>query len=207
MPDLVIWLACVCSRPGMGHVTRRHRDRDRASTSVSISRARLGAITRSIPHRFITQPVDPPAPQMPSSTSATLSASAHVRSSSSDDDKPLKCAYITFLLTSPSYLPGILVLAHTIRHPTTSPHPGSSYPLIVAVNPALPQECIAALEEAGVEVRVVQPLVPVGEVTIIAERFVDTWTKLRVWEFDEFDVSLLFFLLWVLAVWVIRDGG
>ena len=124
---------------------------------------------------------------MPLETSATLAARAH--QSAHPADKPLKCAYVTFLLTSPSYLPGILLLAHTLRHPTTNPSEGSAYPLIVCVNPALPEECIKALKDAGVEVRKVQPLVPSGKVTIIAERFVDTWTKLRVWELEEFDVS------------------
>jgi inositol 3-alpha-galactosyltransferase len=119
---------------------------------------------------------------MPSPTSITLSASP--------PSNPLKCAYVTFLLTSPSYLPGILLLAHSLRHPTTQTNAPSAYPLIVAVNPALPKECVTALEQAGVEVRVVQPLVPRGKVTTIAERFVDTWTKLRVWEMTEYDVSL-----------------
>lgn len=121
---------------------------------------------------------------MPSPTSITLAASPPT--------KPLKCAYVTFLLTSPSYLPGILLLAHSLRHPTTQTDAPSAYPLIVAVNPALPGECVRALEEADVQVRVVEPLVPVGKVTTIAERFVDTWTKLRVWEMTEYDVSLPF---------------
>lgn len=121
---------------------------------------------------------------MPSPTAITRAAAT------SDTVKPKKCAYVTFLLTSPSYLPGILLLAHSLRHPTTGGE-GSAYPLIVAVNPALPKECIEALENAGLEVRAVQPLVPKGRVTIIAERFVDTWTKLRVWEFDEYEVSFL----------------
>ena len=125
--------------------------------------------------------------QMPSATSATLAAHAH--QAERETPNPLRCAYVTFLLTSPSYLPGILLLAHTLRHPTTSPRDSSAYPLIVAVNPALPADCIRALEHAGVQVRKVEPLVPSGRVTIIAERFVDTWTKLRVWEFGEFDVS------------------
>ncbi|KAJ9113229.1 hypothetical protein QFC22_006068 [Naganishia vaughanmartiniae] len=119
---------------------------------------------------------------MTSPTAITRSAGAAATSPAK------KCAYVTFLLTSPSYLPGILLLAHSLRNPTTG-GPGSAYPLIVAVNPALPRECINALEQAGLEVRIVQPLVPRGKVTIIAERFVDTWTKLRVWEFDEFEVS------------------
>lgn len=94
-----------------------------------------------------------------------------------------KCAWVVFLLTSPSYLPGILVLAASLRRYK------SKYPLVVAINPALPPETRSALQEAGLEVRVVQPLLPTGKVTIIAERFVDTWTKLALFDFVEYDVS------------------
>lgn len=93
-----------------------------------------------------------------------------------------RCAWIVFLLTSPSYIPGILVLAHTFRKYR------SRYPLIVAVNPALPAECVEVLREAGLEVRVVQVIKPEGEMTLIAERFADVWTKLRAYEFVDYDV-------------------
>jgi len=95
-------------------------------------------------------------------------------------------AYVVFLLSNPSYLPGILVLAHSLTKYK------SSYPLIVAINPALPIETQEALEEYGLEVRVVKPLKPSGEMTLIAERFVDTWTKVAVFDFVEYDVGGLF---------------
>lgn len=94
-----------------------------------------------------------------------------------------RCAWITFLLTSSSYLPGVLVLAHSLRKHK------SQYPLIVAVNPALPQATKDALVEFGLEIKEVKPLTPVGEVTTIAERFVDTWTKIRVFDFAEYEVD------------------
>ncbi len=103
--------------------------------------------------------------------------------SASVSDTSIKAAWVVFLLTSPSYLPGILVLAHSLKKYN------SAYPLIVAVNPALPKEAVQALKDYGLEVKVVEPLVPVGKVMTIAERFVDTWTKLRVFEFVEYDVS------------------
>jgi alpha-N-acetylglucosamine transferase len=95
-----------------------------------------------------------------------------------------KCAWVVFLLSSPSYLPGILVLGHSLKKYK------SKYPLIVAVNPKLPQETKDALVEAGYEVRTVKPLIPLGKVTTIAERFVDTWTKLALFEFVEYDVCV-----------------
>lgn len=97
---------------------------------------------------------------------------------------PSKCAWVVCLLTSPSYLPGILVLAHSLKKYN------SLYPLVVAVNPALPEETKQAVRDYGLEVREVKPLVPVGKVTTIAERFVDTWTKCAVFDFVEYEVSL-----------------
>ncbi len=94
-----------------------------------------------------------------------------------------RCAWIVFLLSTPSYVPGILVLAHTMRKFR------SRYPLIVAVNPALPVECVDVLRAAGLEVRVVEVIKPQGEMTLIAERFADVWTKLRCFEFVDYDVS------------------
>ena len=104
------------------------------------------------------------------------------------DAKPVgsNCAWVVFLLTSPSYLPGILVLAASLKKYE------SKYPLVVAVNPALPMEARSALEQAGLEVRVVEPLLPSGKVTLIAERFADTWTKLALFDFEEYDVSVQF---------------
>lgn len=96
-----------------------------------------------------------------------------------------KCAWVVFLLTSPSYLPGILVLAHSLKKVR------SKYPLIVAVNPSLPQATRDVIEEAGLEVRVVEPLLPSGKVTLIAERFADTWTKLALFDFVEYDRLVL----------------
>ncbi len=65
----------------------------------------------------------------------------------------------------------------------------SKYPLIVAVNPQLPAETVDALQQAGLDIRVVQNLAPKGKVTLIAERFADTWTKCAVFDFVEYDVS------------------
>jgi len=76
-----------------------------------------------------------------------------------------KCAWIVFLLSTSSYLPGVLVLAHSLKKHK------SKYPLIVAVNPKLPQETKDALVAYGLEIKEVSPLMPVGAVTTIAERF------------------------------------
>jgi hypothetical protein len=98
-------------------------------------------------------------------------------------DPSKKYAWVVCLFSSASYLPGILLLSHSLKKVN------SAFPLIVAINPTVPDEARVALEQAGLEVRVVQPLKPSGEVTLIAERFADTWTKLAVFDFVEYEVS------------------
>ncbi|KAF2200855.1 nucleotide-diphospho-sugar transferase [Delitschia confertaspora ATCC 74209] len=99
-------------------------------------------------------------------------------------------AYAT-LLTRPSYLAGTVILAYTLhKHSPTTP-------LIIFYTPStLPQNCISALgTESQYSNCVLRPVshlkVPTptsGEDSrknsskLIAERFADTWTKLRVFE-------------------------
>ncbi|KAI9700245.1 MAG: hypothetical protein M1836_002259 [Candelina mexicana] len=90
------------------------------------------------------------------------------------------------LLTRPSYLAGVIILAHTLKK-----H-GTKYPLIVLTTPTLPASCASILEREGrrsnlVTVKQVGPLLPRENVHVIAERFTDTWTKLRVFELTTYD--------------------
>ncbi|KAK7976964.1 hypothetical protein PG988_004454 [Apiospora saccharicola] len=78
-------------------------------------------------------------------------------------------AYVT-LITRASYLAGVVLLADTLRR-----H-GSRHPLIVLYTPKLSADAY---------------LLPPGDtkITLIAQRFEDTWTKLRVFELCvDFDV-------------------
>ncbi|KAI9818408.1 MAG: hypothetical protein M1827_000466 [Pycnora praestabilis] len=96
-----------------------------------------------------------------------------------------KCAWVT-LLTRPSYLGGVIILAHTLKKY------GTKYPLIVEYTDTLPSNCVAALKSEGrasnlLIVRHVEALLPRENVNVVAERFTDTWTKLRVFELVEYD--------------------
>lgn len=95
-----------------------------------------------------------------------------------------KRAYAT-LITRSSYLAGVIVLAYTLRK-----H-GSQYPLVVLYTSTLnqPSKDALALEASATNLvpREVDALLPLGEVSLIAERFADTWTKLRVFELLEYD--------------------
>ncbi|KAK3117811.1 hypothetical protein LTR53_000499 [Teratosphaeriaceae sp. CCFEE 6253] len=95
-------------------------------------------------------------------------------------------AYTT-LITRASYLAGVIILAHTLRK-----H-GSQYPLLVFYTPGLQANAVKALELEAPKLNLVlkpcEMLLPRSDVTItlIAERFGDTWTKLRVFEAVEYD--------------------
>lgn len=89
-------------------------------------------------------------------------------------DQTPPSAYVT-LLTKPSYLPGVLVLDHSLRSV------GSRYPLVVMITPSLSEEAKNILRRRGIDMRDIQSLHPTsasGE-PLFEDRFADTWTKLR----------------------------
>ena len=86
-----------------------------------------------------------------------------------------KAAYAT-LLTTPAYLPGVLVLNECLLSV------GSKYPLVAMVTPSLPSEARAVIEKRGIIIRDIDHLYPEEGTHKLAEhdaRFRDTWTKLR----------------------------
>jgi len=86
-----------------------------------------------------------------------------------------RAAYVT-LLTRTNYLPGVLVLNHTLRSVN------SAFPLIVMATPSLPQDACSVLERRGIPIRHIESLRPPGELPSLSPhdaRFADTWTKLR----------------------------
>ena len=99
---------------------------------------------------------------------------------------PPKLAYTT-LITRASYLAGVVLLAYSLkRH-------GSRYPLIVLYTPNLHSHpAVRALqlesEPSHLVLREIELLLPPDEteVHLIAERFKDTWTKLRVFQLVDY---------------------
>jgi hypothetical protein len=86
-----------------------------------------------------------------------------------------RAAYVT-LLTTTSYLPGVLVLDRTLRSVD------SAFPLVVMVTPMLPQDARSVLERRGIPMRPIESLrPPEGKHSLSTHdaRFADTWTKLR----------------------------
>jgi inositol 3-alpha-galactosyltransferase len=101
------------------------------------------------------------------------------------DSAPGKNAYIT-LLTRPSYLAGAILLAHSLH--THSP----TTPLIVAYTPdTLPESSIQAFRDEAKYSNIILHAVEHLRLPdakdgtahgMVAERFIDTWTKLRVFD-------------------------
>jgi inositol 3-alpha-galactosyltransferase len=100
-----------------------------------------------------------------------------------------KRAWVT-LLTRPSYLAGAVLLAHSLhKH-------HSAYPLLILYTSTLGESCISTLRRETAITNAIliptSPLHPKTQVSLIAQRFADTWTKLRV--FSLFDYDRLVFL-------------
>lgn len=112
------------------------------------------------------------------------------------DTKSEKCCYVTFI-TSPQYFPGAIVLAHSlIKH-------SSAYPLLIQYTSSLGKECIAACElEASrtsgriipQQVDLLLPRAGQENTGSVAERFKDTFTKLRAFQLYEHGYTTVCFL-------------
>lgn len=93
----------------------------------------------------------------------------------------------TTLATRSSYLAGVVILAFTLKKHK------SAYPLVVLYTDSLSQESIETLEKDANNLNIIprktEALLPKANVhvNLIAERFADTWTKLRVFELFEYD--------------------
>lgn len=105
-----------------------------------------------------------------------------------------KCAWVS-LVTKESYLPGAILLAWSLRK-----H-GSVYPLVILTTPSFPDESLAVLQKECRFTNSIQftipPLSPPPHQlppSLIAERFADTWTKLRVFELYKYGCEKLVFL-------------
>ncbi|KAI0175852.1 nucleotide-diphospho-sugar transferase [Hypoxylon sp. FL1284] len=102
-------------------------------------------------------------------------------------DTQQRYAYAT-LITRSSYLAGVIVLADTLLRKHRA-----AYPLVVLYTENLSSSAVRALELESSQLNLVlhkcEPLLPPSDVKIslIAQRFEDTWTKLRVFELFDYD--------------------
>eukprot|EP01018_Ginkgo_biloba_P032365 Gb_29307 [translate_table: standard] len=92
-----------------------------------------------------------------------------------------KRAYVTFLAGSGDYVKGVIGLAKGLRKVK------SSYPLVVAVLPDVPQDHRSQLHNQGCIVHEIEPInPPENQVQFAMAYYVLNYSKLRIWEFEEY---------------------
>jgi alpha-N-acetylglucosamine transferase len=112
----------------------------------------------------------------------------------SNSDRLPASAWVT-LVTRASYLPGATLLAHSLKKHQ------SKYPLIVLTTPGFEKSHLPTLQQECILTNSrhmqISPLVPPAHnlpETLIAPRFEDTWSKLRVFELHKYGCEKLVFL-------------
>ncbi|KAK5175971.1 hypothetical protein LTR44_011467 [Exophiala sp. CCFEE 6388] len=106
-----------------------------------------------------------------------------------------KSCWVT-LVTKPSYLPGAIILAHSLEQHQ------SKYPLLIQYTSTLGDEAVSALEEESrnygrIQLQKVELLLPRKDqenTGSVAERFKDTFTKLRAFELYKLGFTRVGFL-------------
>ena len=105
-----------------------------------------------------------------------------------------KAAWVT-LVTRASYLPGAVLLAYSIQKHT------SKYPLIILTTPSFPEQLVGPLQqECNLTNALHFSILPLSPPPhnlpskLIASRFEDTWTKLRVFELYKYGCETIVFL-------------
>ncbi|KAI8145353.1 nucleotide-diphospho-sugar transferase [Fennellomyces sp. T-0311] len=94
-------------------------------------------------------------------------------------------AWMLVLTSTNSYVKGAITLAHALRRLKTH------YPLVVLYTSAVSPGAQQLLKDAGCIMKEIDPIHPPGKASYFAERFVETWTKLAVWNQDEYERVVL----------------
>lgn len=96
------------------------------------------------------------------------------------ETKPYKGAWVT-LLTKQTYLPGLIILNGSLKKVK------SQFPLVVLYTSSLEQAAIDFMQKFDIAHHFIEYIYPPKGISHIAERFVDTWTKLRICEMDAYE--------------------
>eukprot|EP00252_Welwitschia_mirabilis_P019950 TRINITY_DN4766_c0_g1_i2.p1 TRINITY_DN4766_c0_g1~~TRINITY_DN4766_c0_g1_i2.p1 ORF type:complete len:345 (-),score=21.02 TRINITY_DN4766_c0_g1_i2:211-1245(-) len=92
-----------------------------------------------------------------------------------------KGAYVTFLAGAGDYVKGVIGLVKGLRKVN------STYPLIVALLPDVPEEHRVLLRNQGCIIREIEPIYPPeNQVQFAMAYYVINYSKLRIWEFEEY---------------------
>lgn len=96
-----------------------------------------------------------------------------------------KAAWVVVLTSTNNYIKGVVALAQALRMNE------SIYPLVVLYTPAVTKRAIKLLKDIGCHVQPIHPIHPPGKTRYVFERFVETWTKLAVWNLEEYERVVL----------------
>ncbi|KAI9491557.1 nucleotide-diphospho-sugar transferase [Zychaea mexicana] len=94
-------------------------------------------------------------------------------------------AWMLVLTNTNDYVKGAIIVACVLRRLSTQ------YPLVVLCTSAVSEGAQELLSKAGCILKRIEPIHPPGKTTYFAERFVETWTKLAVWNQDEYERVVL----------------
>ncbi|KAI9272882.1 nucleotide-diphospho-sugar transferase [Phascolomyces articulosus] len=94
-------------------------------------------------------------------------------------------AWMLVLTSTNDYVKGAITVARALKRVK------SQYPLVVLYTSAVSKGAQELLSGAGCILKPIEPIHPPGKTTYFAERFVETWTKLAVWNQDEYERVVL----------------
>lgn len=94
----------------------------------------------------------------------------------------MKAAWAVVLTSTNDYIKGVIALKHALHNLYRS-----QYPLLVLYTDAVDPEAVELLERVGCVLKEIDAIRPKGKVEYKSERFIDTWTKLAVWDQTEYD--------------------
>ncbi|KAI7862643.1 nucleotide-diphospho-sugar transferase [Spinellus fusiger] len=92
----------------------------------------------------------------------------------------LKSAWAVVITSNNNYIKGVFTLAEALYQVN------SQYPLLVLYTNAVPKEFLLPLEHLNCILKQIDLIQPSEKIDYSAERFIDTWTKLSVWNQHEY---------------------
>ncbi|RCH79257.1 hypothetical protein CU098_004833 [Rhizopus stolonifer] len=95
-------------------------------------------------------------------------------------------AWVVVLTSTNNYIKGVIALKHALHDLHKS-----QYPLLVLYTSDVAPHAVQTLKEIGCIVKEIEPIHPLGKVEYKAERFTETWTKLAVWNQEEYERLVL----------------
>ncbi|KAI7859535.1 nucleotide-diphospho-sugar transferase [Circinella umbellata] len=96
-----------------------------------------------------------------------------------------KAAWMLVLTSTNDYVKGAITVSQGLKRVKTQ------YPLVILYTSAVSLEAQKLLLKEGCILKPIEPIHPPGKATYFAERFVETWTKLAVWNQEEYDRVVL----------------